>query len=172
MRRIDKLSKSEQESLVFDLVYAFVTIGTVSEVALFLQDLFTKSEIRMLGKRLRIAKLLLSGMTYTEIQSVLHVSHSSVAKIAAWLNERGEGFRKTIQRLPMQPKTKAWEDYSDWDRIKRKYSIYFWPELLLEEIVKNANQKQKERIRNVLKTVEQKSELHKRIDKLLKSATT
>lgn len=167
-RRIEKLTKGEQESLVFDLVNSLVQTQTVGEAALFIQDLLTKSEMKMLGKRLRIAKLLLSGMTYEEIEKNLHASHTTVAKIAAWLAERGDGFRKIIERLPKQTEEKAWHERSEWDTFKRRYSLYFWPELLLEEIVKNANQKQKERIKSVLERLEEKSELHKRIEKLLR----
>ncbi len=168
MRRVEKLSKEEQESLVFDLVHAFVQSQTVGEAALFLQDLLTKAEMKILGKRLRIAKLLLLGMTYQEIEKNLHVSHTTVAKIAAWLADRGDGFRKIIEKLPQQKKETHWTQRSEWDTFKRRYSLYFWPELLLEEIVKSANQKQKEKIKNVLERLEEKSELHKQIEKLLR----
>ncbi len=168
VRRVEKLTKGEQESLVFDLVHSLVQTQTVGDVALFIQDLLTKSEMKMLGKRLRIAKLLLSGMTYEEIEKNLHTSHTTVAKIAAWLAERGDGFRKIIEKLPKYKDEEKWFERSEWDSFKRRYSLYFWPELLLEEIVKNANQKQKERIRSVLERLEEKSELHKNIEKLLR----
>ena len=169
IRRVEKLTKGEQESLVFDLVHSLVQTQTVGDVALFIQDLLTKSEMKMLGKRLRIAKLLLSGMTYEEIEKNLHTSHTTVAKIAAWLAERGDGFRKIIEKLPKEKQEEKWFERSEWDSFKRRYSLYFWPELLLEEIVKNANQKQKERIKSVLEKLEEKSELHKNIEKLLHS---
>jgi len=149
------------------LVHALVQTQTIGEAALFVQDLLTKSEMKMLGKRLRIAKLLLSGMTYKEIQNNLHSSHTTVAKIAAWLAERGDGFRKIIEKLPKEKHEERWFERSEWDSFKRRYSLYFWPELLLEEIVKNANQRQKDRIKSVLERLEEKSVLHKNIEKLL-----
>lgn len=167
-KRIERLSKKEQESLVLDLVNAMVQAQSVNDAALLLQDLLTKSEMKMLAKRLRIAKLLLSGMTYKQIEENLHVGHSTVAKIAAWLAERGDGFRKVIEKLPKKKDEEKWFERSEWDSFKRRYSLYFWPELLLEEIVKNANQRQKERIKSVLERLEEKSELHKKIDKLLR----
>ena len=45
MKRLEKLSKAELEDLVFDLVNALVMANSVSEAALFLQDLLTKKEI-------------------------------------------------------------------------------------------------------------------------------
>src|SRR3989338_2876052 len=99
-KRIEKLSTKEQGELIFDLVNAIVSAKSVGEAALFLQDLLTKSEMKILAKRLRIAKLLIDGITYEQIKESLHVSHGTIAKIAAWLAERGDGFRKIIEKLP------------------------------------------------------------------------
>lgn len=167
-KRLEKLSTDEQEDVVFDLVQAIVQAQSMQEVALFLQDLLTKKEIKTLAKRLRIAKLLLAGMTYETIQENIHVSHGTIAKVAAWLAERGDGFRGIIKKLPQKTESKSWQEYSDWDRFKRKYSLYFWPELLLEEIMKSANKKHKERMKDLLTQMEEKSELHRKIEKLLK----
>lgn len=164
---MDKFSKKDQEALVLDLVNAMVACQNISEAALFLQDLLTMKEMKTLAKRLQIAKLLLSGMTYEQIEETLHVSHSTVAKIAAWITERGEGFRKIIEKIPEQNAAQK-EEYSEWDKLKRGYSLYFWPEILLEEIVKSANKRQKERISNVLDKLEEKNDLYKKIEKLLK----
>ncbi len=167
-KRIEKLSREDQESLVFDLINAFTQTHSVGEAALFLQDLLTKAEMKILGKRLRIAKLLLGNLTYDAIAENLHTSHATVAKIGAWLAERGDGFRKIIEKLPKQKQAKHWTERSDWDNFKRRYSLYFWPELLLEEVVRSANEKQKGKIRQVLERLEEKSKLHRQIEKLLR----
>ena len=169
IKRVEKLSKEDQESLVFDLINAFTQTHSVGEAGLFLQDLLTKTEMKVLSKRLRIAKLLIEGMTYDEIEKNLHTSQATIAKIGAWLMERGDGFRKIIEKLPAQKQVKDWTERSDWDNFKRRYSLYFWPELLLEEIVKSANEKQKGKIRNVLEKLEEKSKLHRQIEKLLRA---
>ena len=56
--------------------------------------------------------------------------------------------------------------------MKRRHGLYFWPELLLEEIVKQADNKQKKKIADVLDKLDEKSELHRRIEKLLKYSAT
>ncbi len=171
VRKVERLSKNEQESLLFDLVHALVQTKNVNDAALLLQDLLTKSEITILGKRLRIAKLLISGASYEEIEEKLKVSHATIAKIAAWLTDRGEGFRKIVKNLPKNTNGSN-KKLSDWDKYKRRHGMYFWPELVLEEVIKSSNKKQKEKIRSVLEKVEEKSELHKRLGKLLKYSTT
>jgi uncharacterized protein YerC len=172
VRKIEKLSKNEQESLITDLVYALVQAKNADQAALFLQDLLTRSELSLLAKRLRIAKLLLAGSSYEEIVSKINVSHGTIAKIAAWLTDRGEGFRLTISKLPQEAKANNSEDINEWNQIKRKYPMYFWPELLLEEIVRSASRRQKERIGRVLDRLDEKSKLNKDLNRLLKVSTT
>lgn len=171
-KRLEKLSKSEQEELVLDLVNAIVSAASLKDAAFFLQDLLTRSEMKTLSKRLRIAKLLIQGQSYEDIENTLHVSHGTIAKIAAWLSERGEGFRTVISRLPKKNDLNSWQEISEADRFKRRYPLYFWPEILLDEVIKSANKRQKERIGSVLDRLDEKSKLHKRIEKLLKYSTT
>jgi TrpR-related protein YerC/YecD len=166
-KRLDKLSPSDHEDLLRDLVNAFSSLKTPTEAALFVQDLLTEREVTNLSKRLRIAKLFLEGKKYEEIEKELHTSHGTVAKIGAWLAEKGEGFRLIIQRLPKKQKVKDWREYSQWDKLKRRYPSHFWPEMLLEEIVRSANKKEKERLSNVLKNLGQKSSMHKKLQEIL-----
>lgn len=166
------LTKADSQDLVSDLIYSVVHAKNFDDSVLFLQDLLTKSEVQMLSKRLRIAKLLLKGKTYRDIEKEINVSHGTVAKIAGWLAQKGDGFRKIIKNLPEKKSEKSWVDRSDWEIMKRKHGLYFWPELLLEEIVKQADEKQKKKISKVLDKLEEKSQLHRRIEKLIRSSAT
>ncbi len=167
VKRLDKLSQNDHEDLLRDLVNAFSSLKSPTEAALFVQDLLTEKEVTNLSKRLRIAKLFLEGKRYEEIEKELHTSHGTVAKIGAWLAQKGEGFRLIIQRLPKKQKVKDWRDYSQWDKLKRRYPSHFWPELLLEEIVRSANKKERERLSKVLKNLGQKSSMHKKLQELI-----
>lgn len=102
VKRIEKLSKEEQLDLTFDLINAVSMVQTPTETALLLEDLLTAGEVKNLGKRLRIAKLLLKAKTQREISEELHCSFATVAKVNLWLSQRGEGFKKVIAKLPKQ----------------------------------------------------------------------
>jgi len=52
-------------------------------------------------------------------------------------------------------------------KIKRKYPAYFWPQLLLEAIVKTANKREKQRLLNVVTQMQEKTALSKQLTKLL-----
>ena len=104
VKRLEKLSKQQQLDITFDLINAISLVKSPQETAIFLQDLLTSREVRDLGQRLRIAKLLIAGKTQREIIEIQHCSGSTVAKVNMWLSQRGEGFRKIIAKLPKQYK--------------------------------------------------------------------
>lgn len=103
-KKIEKFTLEEQYDLLFDLINSFNLMKSPFDSALLLQDLLTETEIKNVSKRLRIAKLLLSGKTQEEISKELHCSFATVAKISAWLNAGGEGIKKVIQQLPKRKK--------------------------------------------------------------------
>ncbi len=170
---LHKLSKSERESIVLELIQAFVNCKTIEEAAMFTQDLLTESELSFISRRLRIAKLLLQDKTYQEIQDLLHVSQTTIAKIAFWLNHRGGGFRSIVKKLPnKQVKNYDPLTQSPWASLKRQYPVYFLPEIIIEQIVKTASRKQKERLSKVVSEVdnsmEAKSQFHRELERLLR----
>lgn len=101
-RKFEKLSREERISLMFDLINSFRVVKKPYETALFLQDLLTANEIRNLSIRLRIAKLLLAGNKHRDIQNKLHTSPVTIAKVRAWLDDGGDGFKKVIKELPLK----------------------------------------------------------------------
>ena len=166
-KRLEKLSKDEQEDLLYDLINAFSAVKSPTESALFVQDLLTQNEVKMLSKRLRTAKLLLQGKSYEEIKTELHNSFATIAKVGYWLKRSGEGFRAVVKKLPQKTKTKHRSEYTRWDRAKRQYPSFLWPDVLLEEAIKSANKKEKERLRKVLENLDQKSAVHKKMQELI-----
>lgn len=177
IKGLHKLSKPERESIVLELIEAFVNCKTIEEAAMFTQDLLTESELSFISRRLRIAKLLLQNKTYGAIQDTLHVSQTTIAKIAFWLNHRGEGFRSIIKKLPnKQVKNYDLLTQSPWASLKRQYPAYFLPEIIIEQIVKTANKTQRERLSKVVSEVDSsmkvKSQLHRELERLLRPSHT
>lgn len=171
--KINKLSAKEEEQLLIEFCKALVEVKTSEEAAQFLKDLLSRQEATMLAKRIAIARNLIEGSTYEDIQKGLKVSYGTIARVSHWLENSGEGYRMVVKRV--KPEKSAEEKYIEelekpvsWKAIKRKHSIYFWPELLLEEIVKNASKRQKERLRNIIGKFDEKSELFERLNSILK----
>jgi len=166
IKRIDKLSKSMQGELLFDLISAFSSVKSVEDSALFIQDLLTESEVKMLSKRLRIAKLLLKGEKYDDVMKETRAARATIAKVAAWLGERGDGFKKVVKKLPEPEKIKEWQEKADWEKLMTRYPRYFWP-LLLEEGSKKDRIKRREKlIENTAKGLDEKERIRRRIQKI------
>jgi TrpR-related protein YerC/YecD len=166
------LSKESQEKILEDFCEALVSLHTTKEVLPFLTDLLTKTELLTLTKRLHIANLLLAGKDYRTIEEILRVSHGTIARVAAWLAESGEGFRLVAERIPQKQVKNTGIQYekSEWDKVKRKYPMMFWPQLILEEVVRGADKKEKERFRKAVESLDRKSKLYRHFNQLLLSS--
>ena len=131
-----KVSDDTRIDLVYDLINSFSFLNTPEQIANFLEDLLTPTEIRNLSVRLRIAKGLLGGKSQREISTELHTSLVTTNKVNNWLNKSGKGFKEVVSRLPLK-----------WNKPKKvlKGPIEFHlPELVIEStelIVSNIQEK-------------------------------
>ena len=124
MKKSKKITTKESAEQVLDLLTAFSLIKGEELVANFIADLLTESEVLTLAKRLRIAKLLLSGDTMDAVVEKTDAGKNTVAKVAHWLESRDKGFKDVIGKLPKDSKPTE-VDRSSWGRLKRTYKSYF-----------------------------------------------
>lgn len=163
-----KLNKKEQSDLFIKLAKSMAQLRNSEEVAQFLKDLLSEVEVLMLARRLQIAELLIKGFTYKQIIEDMKVSKNTIARVQTWLDIYGEGYRTVIAR---SNKKEATMDYSKpFGKLKKKYPMYFWPEILLDEIIKTANNREKEKLRKVVEQLKDKSKLSHEINELLKGS--
>ena len=163
---IKKLSKKEQNELFISFAKVLSNIKNSVEAANFIRDLFSKSEALMLARRLQIARLSQEGLTYVQIRKAMKVSQTTIAKVQMWLNSYGDGLRTIFKRS--KNKTKTSDSILSWQHLKKKYPMYFWPELLLNEIIKNASKKEKERLIKIISKMKEKTKLTKQLLILLR----
>ena len=64
-----------------------------------LKDLLTTREIRDMASRLRVAKLLSEGMSYSEIEKQIGVSATTIARVSKSLSEGFGGYKKALEVL-------------------------------------------------------------------------
>lgn len=160
LRRWNELSQSDQADLLYDLLNSFSLLKTPDEAAVFVTDLLTSDEVKFLSKRLRIAKLLLSDVGYTEISRALKVSPVTIAKVSAWLKESGAGIKRVISKLPERKKGKTGHDFPR----------YFWPGRLLEDFEKDAVKGKEKQLHGVLKKLSEKDVIRHREDEVYKES--
>lgn len=141
--------------LIFDLINSFKSIKSAKESAYFLQDILTANEIKNLAIRLRIAKLLLASEKQRDISQELKVSIATVTKISTWLNQKGEGFKQIISRLPFK--------YEEPTKPIRGPLEFHLPEVLATSIQYGIAKYQDKKIENFIKVVKEKAILEKKL---------
>lgn len=156
LKRTERLTKSEQVDLLFDLVNAFALVTDTYSSASLLQDLLSSSELKNLGKRLRIAKLLSQGKTQEEIIKDLHCSFATVAKVRYWFQEKGEGFKKVINKLPKR---------KEQVKMKRGYYGYGLDQILISTYLNMLGESERKRYEKLLEDTEEKSQIFKEIER-------
>ncbi len=168
MKKYSDISKENTGNLLKTLCQSLASLNNTGEIMNLLTDLLTREEIIMLTKRIKVAQLLIGGRKYREIQDELHISHQTISKINQWLLESGEGFRLVAERNKKEHKTGSQEliEYEK-RRNRKRYPIMFWPQLLIEDIIKTMNKSQKEKIKRTVEKLDHKSKIYKQISKNL-----
>ena len=164
--RQNNLTKSEQTKLILRLCQALAQIRNPEEAAAFLTDLLSQSEINMIAKRLKIAEKIITGSSYEGITDELKVGHNTIARVGEWLKVSGVGYRTIIERLEKLPEIAS--KPVRLSQMERRYPAYYWPQILLKEIVAGASRRQKERLEKTLSHLSAKSDLYRELSILLK----
>lgn len=160
-----RLSKKDIEELFIDFAKVISSIKNSVEAANLIRDLLSEQEAIMLARRIQIARCLNDGLTYVQIRQTVKVSEPTIARVQTWLQNYGEGFRTVIERT--KGNTSVKEENLPWDRLKHRYPMYFWPQILLKQIVSSASKKEKQKLLNVVKQMREKSKLSKELAILL-----
>ena len=165
--KFSKLGKEKSEEIIIDLCEAIASTKTSQEAAKVLTDLLGNQELEMIAKRLRIAELLIDSYLYKDIVKELKTSPSTIARVQTWLQSSGEGYRLIVERT--KKKRKAREPYNNQSMfsLKKRYPIYFWPQIMLENWVKSSTKKEELQMRKILQKLSTKTQTYKELSVLL-----
>jgi TrpR-related protein YerC/YecD len=167
-QRYPKLDGKKIEEMIVDLCQAIALTRDKKEAAELLTDLLGKQELEMIAKRLRIAELLLENSTYDQINKELKVSFGTIARVQSWLQSAGEGYRAIINKTKSKRESREeGERPVNLRGIKKKYPVYFWPQIMFKYWVQNASIKEKQDMRNILAKVGAKTEMYRELENLL-----
>lgn len=79
------------------LCRALADCQTPEEVADFLRDIGTLTELHAWSERLEVARLLADGKTYREIAELTGASTTTVTRVAKYLREGEGGYRSLLE---------------------------------------------------------------------------
>lgn len=115
------------------------------QVKNFLKDLLTHTEMRMLAKRIQIAKMLIEGYSYRDIRNYVKVTDETISKISNKLETAGEGLKMAVQHLQKIEKEIEKERMRITPNLKKKYPMYFLPEIVINEVGKGLKARRKKK---------------------------
>lgn len=129
-KKVKDLTEQEQITTLDMLYTAAASAKDREAMKLFLRDLLTPSERVMLGRRIWIARLLISGETHVAIARKLLVGLTTIARIDKWLHDQFPGYEKVIEGLEKEMdkraiKREASTDPFSFAALKRKYPLHF-----------------------------------------------
>ena len=82
-----------------DLYAAILQLQTLEEVESFFFDLCTPAELEGIVDRWRVAQMLVRKMPYRQIAAETNVSTATIVRVARFLNNGNDGYRKIMRRL-------------------------------------------------------------------------
>lgn len=84
------------EEMLLELYQAFVKIDSVEICAALLEDLCTRKEVEQMAQRLRAAKLLTEGMTYSQVMEQTNISSATLSRVSRCV-QYGTGYRRFVE---------------------------------------------------------------------------
>lgn len=127
--RANQLSEREKMQTLDALYTAAGSLSGRKAMKEFLRDLLTESERIMLGRRIMIARLLISGATMREVSKRMNVGLDTVGRIEHWLTDQMPGYENAIAGIEHEYKKRTQSlDLTPAARfaaLKRKYPIHF-----------------------------------------------
>ena len=97
-KRIKKLAPYPSFEMK-ELFEAILEIRSYDEAANFFRDLLTIAELKEFANRWQMVKRLVRGESYASIAETLHVSTTTVARVAHWLKDGMGGYEAVSSRF-------------------------------------------------------------------------
>ena len=83
-----------------ELYAELLKLETEEEAAKFLDDLCTVKELEAMSQRVRAAKMLLDGKTYTEIIEETEISSATLARVSKCVRYGDGGYESVLKKAP------------------------------------------------------------------------
>lgn len=127
-KRMKDLGEQERIRTLDALYTAASVLKGRAATKQFLKGLLTESERVMLGRRVLIARLLLSGETRRGICERLGSSQRTVASVKRWLSEELPGYEEAIVAMEEEFEKRDFKKQyatSTLFRLKKRYPLHF-----------------------------------------------
>ena len=98
--------RKPNDRLIDALLNAMLNLKDENECWLFIQDLCTITEIKSMAQRLEVAKMLESGMVYSEIAQNTGSSTATISRVKRCLDYGDGGYKMILDKIKKEEQTK------------------------------------------------------------------
>ncbi|MGG0815036.1 YerC/YecD family TrpR-related protein [Paenibacillus alvei] len=95
-------AKRSGDPAIEQLLEAIIKLQSIEECYDFFEDLTTPKELQALSQRLEVAKMLLKGSTYMEIEAETGASTAIISRVKRTLHFGNGSYRLMLGRLDQQ----------------------------------------------------------------------
>ena len=81
------------ENMIQELYQAFISLESQEDCSQLLEDLCTRKEVEQMAQRLRAARLLMEGKTYSQVIEQTNISSATLSRVSRCV-QYGSGYRK------------------------------------------------------------------------------
>lgn len=89
----------QEDKHIQQLYQAILQLKTMEEVYAFLDDVCTKKEVSDMAIRLEVARLLLEGKTYEQIEQQTTMSSATISRVNRCIQYGPKGYETVLDRL-------------------------------------------------------------------------
>ena len=82
-----------------DFFKAIITLKTEKECEMFFDDICTIQELEAIAQRFEVAKLLVEGKSYVDINKETGASTATICRVSKCINYGEGGYKTAIERL-------------------------------------------------------------------------
>ncbi len=139
-KRFYDIKPPQRREMLNDFCDMISSIRNRKDAEKFLRDLLTPGELIMVMMRIEIAKMLLAGFGYHDIQKKLKVGSNTVGGVNKWLYSGFGGYMAELKKAINQKNRKAVLPTNEWEMMKKKYPAHF----LIFNLLDNYKDKKRE----------------------------
>ena len=96
------MSKQESDLVFKTLNTAALSLDGSGVVVNFIDQVLTEGEKVIIGRRILIARMILNGHTYHEVNEQLQISPNTFSKVKKWLNEKMPGYESVMKEVKLK----------------------------------------------------------------------
>lgn len=118
------INPKEKYQAIDSLFNVISKLKTKHEIVDFFLGLFTQSESLMMARRRQVARMLLDGKGYEEIQKKLKVASQTINAVDKWLHKGDEKYISWLKSRIVNKERKKDKNISSYENLLNKYPYH------------------------------------------------